>query len=42
VVEVSYPIVPPEATIYEVTVTNADLGLDWQGTVDAQGTVTEA
>ncbi len=42
VVEVSYPIVAPEATIYEVTVTNADLGLDWQGTVDAQGTVTQA
>jgi hypothetical protein len=41
VVEVSYPIVAPEATIYEVTVTNADLGLDWQGTVDAEGTVTE-
>lgn len=42
VVEVSYPIVAPEATIYEVTVTNADLGLDWRGTVDAQGTVMEA
>lgn len=41
VVEVSYPIVAPEVTIYEVTVTNADLGLDWEGTVDAQGTVTE-
>ena len=41
VVEVSYPIVAPEATIYEVTVTNADLGLDWQGTVDAQGSVIE-
>ncbi|TKJ29242.1 MAG: hypothetical protein CEE40_08945 [Chloroflexi bacterium B3_Chlor] len=41
VVEVSYPIVAPEAMIYEVTVTNADLGLDWRGTVDAQGTVTE-
>ena len=42
VVNISNPIVAPEATIYEVTVTNADLGLDWQGTVDAQGTVTEA
>jgi hypothetical protein len=41
VAEVSYPIVAPEATIYEVTVTNADLGLDWRGTVDGEGTVTE-
>ena len=41
VVEVSYPIVAPEATIYEVTVTNEGLALEWQGTVDAQGEVTE-
>jgi len=41
VVEISYPIVAPEATIYEVTVTNEGLGLEWQGTVDTQGVVTE-
>lgn len=41
VVQVSYPVVAPEATIYEVTVTNAHLDFEWQGTVDAQGVVTE-
>jgi hypothetical protein len=41
VVEISYPVVAPEATIYEVTVANEGLGLEWQGTVDAQGAVTE-
>jgi hypothetical protein len=39
VVEISYPVVAPEATIYEVTVTNEGLGFEWQGTVDAQGAV---
>jgi hypothetical protein len=41
VVEVSYPIVAPEATIYQVTVINEGLGLEWLGEVDAQGVVTE-
>ena len=41
VVEVSYAVVAPEATIYEVTVTNDSLGLEWYGEVDAQGVVTE-
>lgn len=41
-VEVSYPVVASEAVLYEVAVTNPDLGLDWQGTVDAQGVVTES
>lgn len=41
VVEVHYPVVAPEATVYEVTVTNRDLGLEWRGTVDDQGVVTE-
>jgi hypothetical protein len=41
VVEVSYPIVAPEAMIYEIKVTNDHLGFEWQGTVDAQGVVTE-
>jgi hypothetical protein len=40
-VEVSYPVVAPEATIYQVTVTNEGLGLEWLGEVDAQGVVTE-
>ncbi len=41
VAEVSYPIVAPEATIYEVRVRNDNLGFEWQGTVDAEGAVTE-
>jgi hypothetical protein len=41
VAEVSYPVVAPEATIYEVKVTNDNLGFEWQGTVDAEGVVTE-
>jgi hypothetical protein len=41
VAEVSYPIVAPEATIYAVEVTNDNLGFEWQGTVDAEGVVTE-
>ncbi|NIN68751.1 MAG: hypothetical protein GTO63_29505, partial [Anaerolineae bacterium] len=41
VAEVSYPIVAPEATIYEVKVTNDNLGFEWQGIVDAKGVVTE-
>jgi hypothetical protein len=41
VVEVSHPIVPPEATIYMVAVSNPDLDFEWHGTVDPQGVVTE-
>jgi hypothetical protein len=41
VVEISYPVVAPEATIYQVTVTNEGVGLEWLGDVDAQGVVIE-
>lgn len=41
VVELSYPIVAPEAMLYEIEATNDHLGFEWQGTVDAQGVVTE-
>jgi predicted small lipoprotein YifL len=41
VVTVAYPVVLPENTIYEITVTNQDTGFQWTGTVDAQGVVTE-
>jgi len=40
-VNVSYPIVLPENTIYTVTVLNLQVGWHWQGTVDFQGKVTE-
>lgn len=41
VVEISYPVVAPAAMVYHVQVSNATLGFLWQGSVDAQGAVTE-
>lgn len=41
VVEVRYPVVAPEQVIYDITITNPNLDIDWHGTVDAQGLVTE-
>ena len=41
VVVVSFPLVNPANTIYQVEVSNPDAGLLWQGDVDATGTVTE-
>jgi hypothetical protein len=41
VVEVAYPVVAPENVIYDVAVTNAALGIDWRGTVNASGVVTD-
>lgn len=40
-VNVSYPIVLPENTIYTVTVLNLQVGWRWQGTMDFPGKVTE-
>ncbi len=40
-VEISYPVVAPAAMVYRVQVSNATLGFLWQGSVDAQGAVTE-
>jgi predicted small lipoprotein YifL len=41
VVTVAYPVVLPENTIYEISVTNQETGFQWAGTVDAEGMVTE-
>ena len=40
-VTVSYPVVPPENTVYEVVVASIKLGWHWKGTVKADGSVTE-
>jgi hypothetical protein len=41
VVTISYPIVAPEAVIYQVVVVNQTTGFRWEGEVDAAGQVTE-
>jgi hypothetical protein len=41
VIAISYPIVPPERTVYQVTVTNQMTGFQWEGKVDATGEVTQ-
>ncbi len=41
VIAISYPIVPPERTVYQVTATNQITGFQWEGKVDATGEVTE-
>jgi putative hemolysin len=38
-VTVTYPIVLPELTIYQVSIANSASGLAWSGEVDAQGNV---
>lgn len=40
-INVSYPVVALENTIYEVTVSSIKLGWHWKGKVDAYGKVTE-
>jgi putative hemolysin len=42
VVTVTFPIVAPEATIYQVNIVNTASGLVWDGQVDAQGNVLRA
>jgi hypothetical protein len=42
VVTVSFPLVAPQATIYQVVATNQTTGFQWEGKVDAAGQVTEA
>ena len=39
--KVSYPVVLPENTIYEVILASIKLGWNWKGSVKADGTVTE-
>jgi len=41
VVKVSYPVVALENTVYQVTVTSNESGWHWQGSVSADGSVTE-
>jgi putative hemolysin len=41
VVTVTYPIVAPEDTIYQVGIVNSASGLTWSGEVDAEGNVRE-
>lgn len=38
---VRYPVVAPQAVIYEITLTNQASGFQWAGEVDAAGQVTE-
>ncbi len=38
---VSFPIVAPEATVYQVTVTHNSTSFEWEGEVDARGQVKE-
>jgi len=40
-IKVSYPVVAPESTVYEVVVSSVKLGWRWKGTVEFDGTVTE-
>ena len=41
IVTVSFPLVAPDATIYQVVVVGESRGLEWVGEVNAQGQVTE-
>jgi hypothetical protein len=40
-ITVSYPVVAPEAVIYQVMAINEEIGFRWVGKVDATGQVTE-
>jgi len=40
-INVSYPVLPPENTIYQVVVSSIKLGWHWKGTVEFDGSVTE-
>jgi hypothetical protein len=42
VVTVSYAVLPPEWTVYHVSVTNESSGFEWEGRVDGSGRVPEA
>jgi len=40
-IKVSYPVVPPENTVYEIILFSIKLGWHWKGSVKADGSVTE-
>ncbi|NIM94660.1 MAG: hypothetical protein GTO18_13250 [Anaerolineales bacterium] len=42
IVTVNFPVVAPEAVIYQVTIVNASTGFAWGGEVDPYGEVTES
>ena len=41
IVTVSFPLVSPAATVYQVTIANESNGFGWEGEIDATGQVTE-
>lgn len=41
IVTVSFPVVAPDATVYQVSVENTTSGFRWEGEVDASGQVTD-
>jgi hypothetical protein len=41
VVTISYPVVPPDRTVYTVLVANQETGFQWEGQVAADGAVTQ-
>ena len=40
-IKVTYPVVRPDLTVYEVTVSSLEQGWYWQGKVDTEGKITE-
>jgi len=40
-IKVSYAVLPPERTVYRVTINSIKLGWHWKGSIKADGTVTE-
>lgn len=40
-ITVSYPVVPPENTVYQVEVSSIKRGWHWKGTIEPDGSVTE-
>lgn len=40
-VKVDYPVVAPDATIYNFVISNESVGFEWSGEVDVEGNVTQ-
>ena len=40
-IKVSYAVLPPESTVYQITVSSIKLGWRWKGSVKADGSLTE-
>jgi len=41
VVTITYPVVPPDKMVFNITIQNATTGVTWMGSVDAYGQVLE-